>query len=152
MIPRFIKQALSGEKITIHGDGSQSRDWLHTYDLARALDLVLHIEDFSKVRHQVIHIGTGISTSVMDIARLILAELELAPNHMVHTIDRPGQVQCHISSTSKAKELLGWEPTIPLDKGLMQVIRWYIANRDWAKTTYNDIIPENIYAELQHRY
>lgn len=133
MIPRFVTSALNGEKLTIHGDGSQTRDWLHTTDTCRALDKVLHHPDFDKIKNQVIHIGSGIETSVLEIASLILKKLQLPESMLEFGADRPGQVACHISSTKKSKELLNWEPTISLEQGLQQVIAWYMNNAEWWK-------------------
>lgn len=144
-IPRFITSAIKKEKLTVHGAGTQTRDWLHTFDLARALDLALHIEDFSKIKNQVIHIGSGKGISVIDIAKLILKEFNLPDDEYTEFIgDRPGQVECHISSITKAKDLLGWEPTIEFNQGLRQVISWYKENNNyWQKMEMFRTLPIN---------
>ncbi len=124
-IPRAITAAIKGEAIKVHGDGSQERDWVHTLDVARALDAALHCKDFNKIKNQVIHIGSGKATSILDIATIIKNHFNLPPESLVFTNDRPGQVARHISSTQKSKELLGWEPIISLEDGLKEVIEWY---------------------------
>jgi dTDP-glucose 4,6-dehydratase len=142
MIPRFITSVLNGNPITVHGTGEQQRDWIHTYDLARALDLAFHIEDFSKIKNEVIHIGSGIATSVLDIAKEILTYFKFPDSCLKFICDRPGQVACHISSTKKAKELLGWEPEISLKEGLVETIEWYQKNRNrWEKMDSMMLVP-----------
>lgn len=142
MIPRFITNGLHNEDITVHGDGQQTRDWIHTEDLARALDLALHIEDFSKIKNQIIHIGSGKETSILDIAKIIADELNLPENKIKFVADRPGQVRCHLSSTKKAKELLGWEAQISLKDGLKDVINWYKDNENrWEKMNIMKYVP-----------
>jgi len=142
MIPRFITSIFEGKPITVHGTGKQSRDWIHTFDVARALDLALHIEDFSKIKNQEIHLGSGIATSVLDIAKEILAYFGLPESDLVFVSDRPGQVGCHISSTQKAKELLGWEPVITLKDGITKTVEWYQKNRErWGKMEAMMLVP-----------
>jgi len=142
VIPRFITQAIKREPITIHGSGKQSRDWVHTFDMSRALDLALHIDDFSKIKNQVINIGSGKSTSVLDIAKVIIDYFNLPDSYLSFIDDRPGQVECHISSIDKSKELLGWEITIPFEEGIKDVIKWYIENSNiWEQAEMMKYVP-----------
>lgn len=142
LIPKFITNALNDEPLTVHGNGNQSRDWIHTLDLARALDLALHLEDFSKIKNQVIHVGSGIATPIIDIAKIIATEFNLPQDKIKFVSDRPGQVECHLSSTKKAKDLLGWEAQIPLEKGIKDTVKWYIDNKSrWEKTLTMQYVP-----------
>ena len=142
VIPRFITRAIKGEPLTIHGQGLQSRDWVHTYDMCRALDMALHIEDFSKIKNQVINIGTGRSITVLEIAKKILNYFNLPETSLTFVGDRPGQVECHNSSTEKSKELLGWEPVMSFDEGLKGVIRWYVENSNlWEQEEMMKYVP-----------
>jgi dTDP-glucose 4,6-dehydratase len=131
MIPRFVTAAIKGEPLTIHGDGQQQRDWLHTLDLAKALDKILHCENFDQVKNQLLHIGSGRAISVLDIARLIVKHFGLTEDAIVFVGDRPGQVRCHISSTKKAKDLLDWQSEISFEEGIKEVIDWYRNNEVW---------------------
>ncbi len=142
VIPRFITSAIKNEPLTIHGDGLQERDWVCTQDISCALDLILHQEDFSKIKHQVIHLGSGIPTSILEIAQIVAKEFNLSPDKLVFIGDRPGQVRRHISSTTKAMELLGWRATTPLEKGLKQTIDWYKNNKKhWDKLEAMKYVP-----------
>ena len=142
-IPRFISSAIKCEPLTIHGDGSQERDWVHTLEVARALDLAFHTDDFASIKNQVIHIGSGIPVSVLDIAKLVLKYFNLPEDKYLKFIgDRPGQVQRHISSTQKAKDLLGWQNLVDFEDGLNDVIKWYVNNRHrWEKNEPLMLIP-----------
>lgn len=142
-IPRFITSAIKREPLTIHGNGSQERDWVHTFEVARALDLAFHTEQFESIKNQVLHIGSGIPVSILDIAKMVLKEFNLPEDQYLQFIgDRPGQVQRHISSTQKAGELLGWKNEIPFKQGLHNVIQWYIDNRNrWEKMEPLMLIP-----------
>lgn len=144
LIPRLIAQAIQGVPLTIHGNGEQKRDWVHTHDIARALDLILHADNFSRIKNQVINLGSGIATSVNEIADAILECFNLPADYKHYTKDRPGQVMLHISDTKKALELLGWQPKITLRQGLKSVIDWYKNNVDhWCETIKTCRIPIN---------
>ena len=131
VIPRFITHAIKGLPLTVHGDGSAKRDWLHVLDTCEALDRVLHVDNFQDIKHQVINIGTGVAISVRDIAQMILDEFGLTENGLAYQEDRPGQVACHISSTDKAERLLGWKAKRTFKESLKGVIDWYKQNRAW---------------------
>lgn len=84
-----------------------------------------------RVVGEVINLGTGVATSVLELARTIL-ELFGLPRDMIGFLpDRPGQVQRHRASWEKARELLAWEPRVGLREGLARTIEWYKANRDF---------------------
>lgn len=134
MIPRFITSALQGQKITIHGDGSAMRDWIFVEDHCRALDRVLHMPDFYKVRNEVINIGSGHAMANIDIAELILSHLGLPLTYMRFIGDRPGQVVYHEAAVHKAQSLLGWHATTSLRDGLIETIEWYEQNQDWWRS------------------
>ncbi len=133
VIPRFITHAIKGLPLTIHGDGSAKRDWLHVADTCEALDKVLHIENFDTIKSQVINLGTGVAISVSEIAQMILDEFGLPENNRVYQEDRPGQVACHISSTDKAERLLGWKAKRNFKESLKEIIEWYKYNEMWWK-------------------
>lgn len=130
VVPRFITSALKGEPLTIHGDGTSRRDWGYVDDtclaISRAIDLPI-----KPLAGQVINIGSGRDVSVNDVAHTLLRSLKLPEDLLRYTHERPGQVARHISSTDRAKQLLGWEPTTSLEDGLVKTIAWYDNNRDW---------------------
>ena len=133
VIPRFITNALQNEPLTVHGDGLQTRDWMHVEDTCRALDMVLHHKNFNAIKHEVIHIGSGKDISILEIAQTVKDIFGLLEETIVFVPDRPGQVSCHIASISKAKKLLGWEPKISFEEGLRSVVSWYTSHPAWWK-------------------
>jgi dTDP-glucose 4,6-dehydratase len=132
VIPNFITKALEDRELTIHGDGENYRDWLHVADHSKAIDLAIHA-DTDLVKGEVINLGTGMETSIKDIAQEILRSLGKESDLVKNIEDRPGQVKRHISSTEKAKKLLGWEAETPFNEGLKNTIDWYRKNTDWWK-------------------
>ncbi len=133
VIPRFITSAILKEPLTIHGDGSAARDWLFVEDTAAAIDRVMHAP-LGEVRGQVYNIGTGVSISVLDIAKKIVELFGLDASYLSYMEERFGQVQNHISSTDKAERALGFRAATRFDEGLLRTIEWYRNNRGfWEK-------------------
>ncbi len=129
-VPRFITSAILEEPLTIHGNGESERDWVFVEDICEAMDILIHC-DFKKVEGEVINLGTGRSSGVLDIARMVLNVLEKPDSLIRHVGDRPGQVEKHIASTQKARELLGWEAKTEFEEGLRRTIEWYRNNKPW---------------------
>ena len=129
-IPNFIVSALQDKSLNIHGDGKSSRDWMFVEDTCKALDKILHTER-KKVIGEVINLGTGRDTCVLDIGSKVLEKLGKPKNRLNYIEDRPGQVSRHISSTKKAQDLLGWKAQIELDEGLDKTLEFYKNNQQW---------------------
>lgn len=130
VIPRFITSCILGEPLTVHGDGSSSRDWLYVDDHCQALDRVMHAP-LDGLKGEVINIGSGISTDIMTLAQLISRRMGVSPDAIAPIDDRPGQVFRHTSSTEKAERLLGWRASTSLEVGIDKTIAWYQENRKW---------------------
>ena len=133
VIPRFITSALLKEPLTIHGDGSAARDWVFVEDTAEAVDKVMHAQ-LNDIKGEVFNVGTGISISVLDIARKIAEIFGLDANYLTYMDERFGQVQNHISSTEKAEKQLGFKAKVMFDEGLLKTVEWYKNNKEfWEK-------------------
>ncbi len=132
-IPRFITSCILDEPLTIHGDGSASRDWVYSEDTARAIDLAIHAP-IEKVKGEVFNVGTGQSLNILEIAHMMLAAFNLKADHLDFMPDRYGQVQKHIASNEKAGRVLGFLPEVNFEDGIKQTIKWYKENRPlWEK-------------------
>lgn len=108
VIGRFLKQRVTGEALTITGDGEQTRDFIHVRDIARALVLAGEAQTVGK--GEVINIGAGKDISIKDLAALIGGP----------TVNIPSRTEPSRScaDTRKARALLGWEPSVSLEEGI----------------------------------
>jgi dTDP-glucose 4,6-dehydratase len=129
VIPRFITQALSGEPLTIHGDGHASRDFLYVDDDAEAIEAIIAADD--SVVGEVINVATGVDVPVTEIAAKVLEMLGKPGSLTVNVQERLGQVDRHIGSTDKAERLLGWRARTSFEEGLERTISWYRDNEAW---------------------
>lgn len=122
-VPTFIRQALDNDPITIAGDGAQTRSLCYVDDLIDGLMRLLVSPHTGPI-----NIGSPFEVSINHLAeRIVQLAGSSAPTV---TIDRPvDDPQIRRPDTTKAKELLGWDATVPLDDGLARTIAWYQKNR-----------------------
>ena len=135
VIPRFVTQALRHDKLSVHGDGRASRDWLFVEDTCRAITAAVEAP-LERIAGQVINVATGEDIDVQTIAERVCDALGRPRSMIEHGSDRPGQVDRHIGSTDRARELLGFEAKIGFDRGLERTIRWYRDNPAWWAGLY----------------
>ena len=119
MIPNFIQQALSGEPLTIYGDGSQTRSVQYVDDLVEGVFRLMHSREISPV-----NIGNPVEYTVNDVAALIL-ELSNSASRMIHEPLPQDDPRQRCPDITRAREALGWEPKMPAREGLSRTIRWF---------------------------
>jgi dTDP-glucose 4,6-dehydratase len=129
VVPRFVTQALTGEPLTIHGDGHASRDWLYVDDDAEAIVAVIEA-DLGAVAGEVVNVATGVDISVSEVADAVLAATG-SSSEKLYVDERPGQVDRHIGSTEKAERLTGWRARTDFETGLERTVAWYRENEVW---------------------
>ena len=109
----FIRQKNNGEKMTIVGDGSQTRDFTHVSDIVNANVLAGDLKNKKPVG-EVINLGTGTNNSVKEIAEMVGDDYTFIPA-------RAGEAQDTLANTNKAKKLLGWEAKIKVEDWIKAV-------------------------------
>ncbi len=128
MIPLFVTNALRGEQMPVYGTGKNTRDWIYVEDHCRALEMILQA---GTLKETVYNIGTGEELSILEIADLILAELNLGKDRIVRVEDRPGHILRHAVNTGRIRAELGWEPQVAVNEGMGRTVRWYRENEAW---------------------
>jgi UDP-glucose 4-epimerase len=121
----FCSRILEGKPLTIFGDGLQTRDYVYVGDVARAVFLGVtgKLPEAERVDARAFNVGTGIGTSVVDLARL-LQQAAGSNADIVFAPKRPGEQQESFLDASKARTLLGWEPNVTLAEGLAKTFAW----------------------------
>jgi UDP-glucose 4-epimerase len=114
IIPNFLKQALNNGTLVIHGDGNQTRDYVYVDDVVNAMvsaGTVLGIDQ------EVINIGSGVETSVRELANRVIALTGTRPEE-VYNPRLSGGISRISADISLAGKLLNYTPLIPLEMGL----------------------------------
>jgi len=120
VIPKFINLALTQQPLTVYGSGRQSRDFMYVDDTVEAF---LSMGSHPKALLETVNFGTGIAVSVNRIAELV-KELSGSRSEIVHVEKRVAEVECLVCDFTKARELFGWQPTVPIEEGLRRNIQW----------------------------
>jgi UDP-glucose 4-epimerase len=117
VISIFADRAVRGEPLTIYGDGTQGRDFIHVDDAVRYIIAALaHASTDSPI----CNIGTGIETSILDLARMLWRALN-SSSHIVFDARRQGDVITSLADTSLAQKIFKNKPQILLWQGLQRV-------------------------------
>lgn len=121
VIPIFVLRVLSGEPLTIFGNGLQTRDFLHVSDCVKANLLVAMSED---VKGLTINVGgKGDEIRILDLAYLVM-KLSNKKTPIVFKDPKPGDIRRLVADISRAKTLLGYEPEVTLEQGLLDYIKY----------------------------
>jgi len=133
----FLAQKLAGKPFTIVGDGKQTRDFIYVTDVARAFLKA----GFSDAEGEIFNVGAGAPQSVNRLVELLQGEKTYIPK-------RPGEPDCTWADIQKIKDTLGWEPQVPFEQGVREILKhidyWKAApvwtpetiaeqTRDWFK-------------------
>jgi len=123
---RFVQWISEGRPLRLFGDGSQSRDFTYVDDIARGTVLGL-----KPLGYEVINLGNDHPYTVRELITLIEEATGKRAN-IVHEPRHPADVEITWASIEKARNLLGWEPAVPLPEGIRRTVAWYQAERAWA--------------------
>jgi nucleoside-diphosphate-sugar epimerase len=114
-------QALNDENITVFGDGSQTRSFTYVVDEIEGFFKIIGREE---TLGEVINLGNDKEFTILELAEIVIEMTNSNSEITFHPlpIDDP---QRRSPDLTKAKELLDWEPTTPLQEGLRKTIAWF---------------------------
>ena len=120
VVAKFFKDLLTHGRITIDGDGGQTRDFIFVDDLSRAVVLALE----SGVSGEIFQVATGIETTIRELSSLV-GELVPGEIEVTYGPTRQGDIRRNYSDISKARQQLRWNPEVELVEGLRKTHRWF---------------------------
>lgn len=127
VLPALIRRAVAKEDpFEVWGTGDEVRDFLHVTDLVRGCLLALE-------KHAVcdpVNIGYGKTITIRDVVQIILRAAGHEKAKVVFNSSKPTAIPVRMVDTSKAKQLLGFEPSVSLEQGLADTVAWYRENHD----------------------
>lgn len=128
--PRFVRQALKGEPLTVYGDGKQTRSFCNVHDTVRAFDLLL---DHKQSSGQIYNVGNNREISILDFAKLVIqraqstSTIEFVPYKDVYGFDFV-DVQQRCPDLTKLQSLTGYQPKYSLEETIDELIAFYRAH------------------------
>ena len=120
-IPNFITQALESQPITVHGDGSQTRSFCYISDMVGGLMKLMFTDDLGG---EIVNLGNPEEVSILEIANLIKKMTNSGSKIAFKPLPRDDPAR-RKPDISKAKKLLGWNPTTSLEEGLRRTIEYF---------------------------
>ena len=117
VIKLFLQRIQQKKSPKINGDGLQTRDFVHIDDVVKANVLAMD----SDINHRFLNVGSGLPTSVLDLANLII-EVSGLPLEPIHGPELSGDVKATQSDIKLIRKLLNWEPKMKLDDWLTKII------------------------------
>jgi len=134
VIPRFVKQALTDNPLTIFGDGEQSRDFIHVRDIVKAIKLALRAEA-DLAYGEVFNVGIGRPTKINDLAKLVSSIVKEETGKEVRTVHLPPRkgepyIPNFSLQTTKITEKLGFKADWTLEDGIKQLIKYWFSIRE----------------------
>ncbi len=124
---RFVRCIAEDEPIVVFGDGKQSRDFTFVDDIARGTLAAL-----KPLGYQVINLGSDRPFVLRELIERI-GELLGRSAQIVHRPRHPADVLATWADITKARQLLDWQPQIPLEEGLQRCVHWYLENREFVR-------------------
>lgn len=122
MFNTFFAQKANGKPLTIIGDGTQSRDFVYVDDVVEAFILT------AEKGKGIYNVGTGISTSINEVARIIGSD-------KINIPERAGEPHCIYADNTRLKSL-GWEAKVTIEEGIGQMLKnldYWKAAKVWEK-------------------
>ena len=116
VVPTFVRQALTGEDITVHGEGRQTRSFCYVSDLVDGLLALMESETNTPV-----NLGNPDERTILELAELVL-ELTASDSTIVHEQRPPQDPEVRCPDITKARTELDWEPAVSLREGLTHTI------------------------------
>lgn len=130
VIPRFVLRVMAGLPPIIFGDGKQSRDFTWVLDTARGIVMAAECD---ALVGECVNIARGEEVTLRELCNIVQTALGCPDLEPIYVPEgRPGDVYRHFADISKARRLLGFEPTVGIHEG----IEWYIA---WVRDQNIDV-------------
>ncbi len=126
VIPRFAEALLAGRRLTVYGDGTQTRDFTHVADAVRANLLAGASE--RALRGESVNIACGRRSDLLSLIRLMGEILGVEPAYELAP-PRAGEVKHSLADITAAGQLLGYRPLVSLEKGLRETLAYFAEKR-----------------------
>ena len=121
LIPSLIFRMQKNKPITIFGKGDQIRDFVFVPDVANFFEEAIIS---NKADNQIVNMGTGIGSSVLDVVENLSKFLDIKPQ-IEYKPERPGEISNFVADTNLLKQLFGSVPNTSLEDGIKKTVEWY---------------------------
>jgi GDP-L-fucose synthase len=121
-VPALVRRAVErADPFEVWGTGGETRDLLHVTDLARGCLLALE----KHACGEAINVGFGTPVSIGDVVRSVLNAADYSDANVVFNPGRPGTIRSRMVDCTKARQILGFQPSVSLADGIRETVDWY---------------------------
>lgn len=131
VIPSLIKRAMEENPLTVWGDGSPIRDFIHARDVARGMLLAIE-----KGISEPLNLGSGTGVTIKEVAEIVAANVPHRPIKLIWDINKPKGDAKRLMDMTRAHSY-GFKPEISIEEGIRETIAWYTKNQHIANQRYN---------------
>ncbi len=125
-IHKFTKALLTGQPLTMYGDGSSRRDYTYVDDIVEG---ILAAMQYNRSSFEIINLGNHHTVSLAELIRLL--EETTGEKAVIKKMpEQTGDVPVTFADIRKAEQLLGYSPKSTINKGLQEFYKWFLSNRD----------------------
>jgi tRNA-2-methylthio-N6-dimethylallyladenosine synthase len=128
VLPLFMHQMSRGEAITVYGGADKVLDFTYIDDCVEGIARGVESLVDGRVSNETINLAFGEGNTLVRAAELIAAELDVEPQ-MTIAPSLLGEVTRYVADIRKARDLLGWEPQVPLAEGIPRAVSWFREHR-----------------------
>jgi len=151
VVPLFIHQLSRGEPITVYGGDDKVLDFTYIDDCIDGITRGVERLAAGTVENETINLAYGQGNTLVRAAELIAEQLDVTPR-ITKERSLVGEVTRYVADIRKARELLGWQPATPLDRGIPRAVDWF---RDWRAAHPEEdthIVTERQPGDLEHAF
>jgi UDP-glucuronate 4-epimerase len=141
VVPLFTHRLLHGKPITIYGGSDKTLDFTYIDDCVDGLARGVESLVAGSVVNETINLAYGQGNTLVRAAELIAGALGVEPQ-IGFTPSLLGEVTHYVADIRKARDLLGWEPNVPLDEGIPRAVAWFREHPEHAADFVGDWVPQ----------
>ena len=127
----FASRLLNGQPPLIYEDGRQSRDFVHVSDVVQAVLLAIQKPDAD---YQALNVGTGLATTVNDVAVVLAKSLQRAIQPKILKTFRAGDIRHCVADIAKITAALGYRPRVSFEEGMARLTAWLCSQKPKDRT------------------
>ncbi|MBA2669151.1 MAG: SDR family NAD(P)-dependent oxidoreductase [Gemmatimonadetes bacterium] len=122
-IHKFARLIAEGRGVPMYGDGSSERDYTYIDDILQGVEGAIRFTDSPQARFEIVNLGESRTTSLARLIQLVGEAMDVTPA-VERQPPQPGDVQRTFADVSRARELLGYRPTTPVEEGIPRFVEW----------------------------
>jgi dTDP-L-rhamnose 4-epimerase len=135
----WLSRLLNGKQPVVFEDGGQLRDFVSVHDVVRCLLLML---DTAGANYLPVNVGSGQTVTILEIARMLNRILGTSIEPQITQAGRTFDIRHNTADITRAKTLLGFEPTVPLEAGFTELVEWARTTPDVAADFFDAALDE----------